>query len=116
MNIVAGEEEFLLMRIRSRRTMVVLQVLAIGLLAAVLLSGCATPPAPSVVQTRYEVERVTLPAGLLSCLPAPPAAPVPILQSGVATYLVRLDEAYQDCADTVASIAQIENAPANATP
>jgi hypothetical protein len=38
----------------------------------VLLAGCAKPP-PPVIQTRIQVERVTIPPSLLTCIPAPAA-------------------------------------------
>jgi hypothetical protein len=75
----------------------------------VILTGCAATPAP-VVETRIQVERVTVPPGLLTCM-ARPAVGTWTLQSQVADYIVRLDEAYHDCADDVAAIAQLEAQP-----
>ena len=77
------------------------------LLLPLLLSACAGT-APPVVETRVQVERVTLPSGLLSCSPAPALGDWS-MQSGVARYIVRLNEAYIDCRDTVGAIAGIES-------
>lgn len=88
------------------------RTLIIGL--AAMLAGCAAPaPQPQVI-TKIEVERVTLPAGLLSCTPEPSPGPAWTRQSQVADYVVRLDEAAQDCRNTVSSIATIEKAGAPA--
>ena len=77
-----------------------------GLLSA--LTACAAPePAPQVI-TKIQVERVTLPAGLLSCAPEPDVGPAWTTQAQVADYVVRLEEAGADCRDTVNSIAAIE--------
>jgi hypothetical protein len=77
-----------------------------ALAGLVLLSGCAAAPAPQV-ETRIQVERVTLPAGLLACESEPSLGDW-TMQSGVADYVVRLHEAYADCSNTVSAIAQIE--------
>jgi len=81
-----------------------------------LLSGCAAAPAPQV-ETRIQMERVTLPVGLLSCA-SEPALNDWTMQSGVADYVVRLHEAYADCSNTVSAIAHIETSapPAPAAP
>ncbi len=72
------------------------------------LTACAQPaPAPQVI-TKIQVERVTLPAGLLTCAPEPDAGPPWTTQAQVADYLVRLEEAGADCRDTVNAIAGIE--------
>jgi hypothetical protein len=83
---------------------------ACALLVGLLLAGCAAPPQAPTVITKTVVERVTLPPGLLTCAPEPAVGPMK-MQSDVADYLVRLEEAGADCRDTVNSIATIENAP-----
>jgi hypothetical protein len=89
---------------------------ACALLIALVLAGCAAPVPAPIIQTRIQVERVTLPAGLLTCQ-AEPALGTWTTQAQVADYVVRLHEAWQDCHQTVASIAQIENtAPPAPTP
>ena len=75
-------------------------------LALLALAGCAVPPGP-VMQTRIQVERVTLPAGLLTCA-SEPALNAWTMQSDVADYIVRLHEAWADCHADVGAIAQIE--------
>lgn len=80
-----------------------------GLAALLILSGCASAPPPQVV-TRTEVVRVPLPAGLLRCQGEPAVGAI-TMQSQVADYIVRLHEAWADCHDDVAAIAQIENTP-----
>lgn len=77
-----------------------------AILALLVLAGCATPP-PPLVETRIQVERVTLPLGLLTCA-GEPALNAWNLQSDVADYIVRLHEAWADCHDDVGAIAQIE--------
>ena len=97
------------MRVRTRKAVLAAQAIMLGGLIAVGLMGCAAP-AP-IVQTRIQVERVTVPASLLSCTPEPAIDNI-TLQSQVADYIVRLQEAGADCRATVAAIAQIEAAPA----
>ncbi len=82
------------------------QLVLLVVVLAISLAGCAAPP--PLVETRIQVERVRLPGGLLSCEGAP------VLgdwrrQSAVADYVVRLHEAWADCSQDVAAIAQIEN-------
>lgn len=100
----------LLMKTRSRRAIVMVQGIMLAGLVAVALSGCSTPapvPAP-IIETRIQVERVTIPAALLTCEAEPALGPWN-LQSQVADYIVRLHEAWADCSNTVASIAQVES-------
>jgi hypothetical protein len=86
-----------------------LQLLSVGVLAAVLLAGCAAPAPP--VQTRYIEERVTVPSALLTCAPAPILGTIKT-QKDVGDFIIRLEAAGEDCRDTVSSIAVIETAPA----
>jgi hypothetical protein len=95
------------------QAVVLLPWILIGLIVLALPS-CSAPPAPPVM-TKVVVERVTIPAGLLSCAPEPQIGTI-TLQSQVADYIVRLEEAGADCRDTVSSIAKIEATPAPAAP
>jgi hypothetical protein len=98
------------MKIKRRATVLTLQGLALAGLLALTLCGCAAPaPAPPEL-TRIQLERVTLPPGLLTCMAEPPASDF-TLQSQVADYLVQLQEAGADCRDTVNEIATIETQP-----
>jgi hypothetical protein len=102
----------MLFRPAPRKALIVVQLVLLAVLVILGLAGCAAPAPPAaVVETRYQVVRVTLPPGLLKCADAPPVPQAPTLQSEVAGYMVRLWEAGQDCRDDVASIATIENAP-----
>lgn len=98
----------LLMKTRSRKAIALVQGMMLAGLVAVALSGCATPAPAPIVETRIQVERVTVPAGLLTCEAEPVLGPWN-LQSQVADYIVRLHEAWADCSDTVASIKQVES-------
>ncbi|MFP5250229.1 MAG: hypothetical protein ACLGP3_10430 [Acidobacteriota bacterium] len=84
---------------------------ALLLVLVLMLGGCAAPAAAPEVLTRVQVQRVTLPAGLLHCEDEPRVTGY-ALQSQVADYIVRLHEAYEDCHDDVAAIAQTENSSA----
>jgi hypothetical protein len=101
------------MRVQKRTRVLGVQVVLLLGLIVVSLAGCAAPVPAPVVETRIQVERVTLPPGLLSCMAEPPV-PDMTLQSQVADYWVRLEIAGADCRDTVSAIAQIENAAAAA--
>lgn len=93
-------------RVWGNRASLAMLVLAFCLVGA--LVGCAS--APTVV-TQVQVQRVTLPAGLLSCSGEPVITGY-AMQSQVADYIARLHEAWADCHEDVASIARIENTPA----
>jgi hypothetical protein len=72
------------------------------LLCLLLLAGCAAP-API---TKIVTVTPTMPAGLLSCAPAP-EVPAPLSQVVVANYIVALWQAGQDCRAHVAAISQL---------
>jgi hypothetical protein len=95
------------MKIKPRIAVLTVQGLVLAGLLALTLCGCAAPPPAPPELTRIQVERVTLPPGLLTCMPEPAAGNF-TLQSQVADYLVQLQEAGADCRDTVAEIATIE--------
>ena len=90
----------------GRLTLVGVQLVVLAGLIALTLSGCAGAP-PPLVQTRIQVDRVSLPAGLLSC-EGSPALGDWSQQSAVADYIVRLHEAWADYSQDVAAIAHIE--------
>ncbi len=87
-----------------RSALIAVQLLAVGMLAGVLLTGCAAPPP---VQTRYIEERITVPSALLTCAPAPILGLIKT-QKDVGNFIIRLEAAGEDCRDDVASIATIE--------
>jgi len=67
-----------------------------------LLAGCAAP-APV---TKIVTVTPTMPAGFLSCAPAP-EVPAAVSQAVVANYIVALWQAGQDCRAHVAAISQL---------
>ncbi len=67
-----------------------------------LLAGCATP-APV---TKIVTVTPTMPAGLLTCAPAP-EVPGAVNQAVVANYIVALWQAGQDCRAHVSAISQL---------
>jgi len=67
-----------------------------------LLAGC-TAPAPV---TKIVTVTPTIPAGLLSCAPAP-EVPAAVNQAVVANYVVTLWQAGQDCRAHVTAISQL---------
>jgi hypothetical protein len=67
-----------------------------------LMAGCAAP-AP---MTKIVTVSPTVPAGLLTCAPAPDV-PSPVNQAVVANYIVALWQAGQDCRAHVAAISQL---------
>jgi hypothetical protein len=71
------------------------------LVSLLLLTGC-TAQAPV---TKIVTVTPTLPAGLLTCAPAP-EVPAPVNQAVVANYIVALWRAGQDCRAHVAAISQ----------
>jgi hypothetical protein len=69
------------------------------LVPLLLLAGCATtPPITRIVTVTPQI-----PSGLLQCAAAP-AVPAPSSQAVVATYIVALWQAGQDCRDDVTAI------------
>jgi hypothetical protein len=72
-------------------------------LAPLPVVGCAVEAPPEVL-TRLQVERITVPAALLS-LPNEPAVPQSRMQSAAADYILRLKFNDDECHHDVASIA-----------
>ncbi len=93
---------------RNKCLMIV--VVSFWVASVLVLTGCGVPAPVPVMMTEQQVERVALPQGLLQCQGEPKVTGWAI-QSQVADYIVRLREAYQDCHNDVAAIAQIENSP-----
>jgi hypothetical protein len=75
------------------------------LLFLLLLAGCATPPPPALV-TRIVTITPSIPAGLLTCAPAP-AVPLATSQAAVAKYIVALWQAGQDCRVHIMAISHV---------
>ncbi len=75
----------------------------LGIVGMLCLAACARSPAPTVV-TRSEIERVTVPAALLT-VAAPPPVPAGRMQSTAADYLVRLKINDDECHLDVGAIA-----------
>lgn len=63
------------------------------MLAPVLLAACASEPLPPEVR----VERVEVPAVLLSCAEAPSVPPGPVTSRDAARIVVELHAAWADC-------------------
>jgi hypothetical protein len=74
--------------------------------AFAVLAGCAAAPKP-VVLTQIKIERVTVPAALLTCA-AQPAPGNITLQSQLADYIIDLAAAGADCRDDVAAISRLQ--------
>jgi hypothetical protein len=80
-------------------------------ITAFFLAGCATP-AP-IIQTVVQTKVVTpdVPAGLLTCMGAPPIPPM-TMESQAMDLLVQEIIAGQDCRDHLAAVAQALSVPA----
>ncbi|HTQ70633.1 MAG TPA: hypothetical protein VMH92_03965 [Acidocella sp.] len=77
---------------------------------AAALTGCATSPAPPpIVETKIEVQRITIPAALLTCPPAPDVPINPKLQSAVADWIARSYIADSACREDLAEIAALQS-------
>lgn len=75
----------------------------LGVVAMLCLAACTSSPA-AMVLTKTEVERVTVPAALLS-VDAEPALPRSRMQSAAADYIVHLKFNDDTCHSDVAAIA-----------
>ncbi len=86
------------------------------LFSAGLLTACAaaTPPPPRLI-TSLERVPVSVPAPLLTCEPAP-APPSTGTQRQVASYVVDLWSAGQDCRDKLGQVRGIVGQPVPAPP
>jgi hypothetical protein len=82
---------------------------AASIIGLALLAGCAAAP-PPIVQTRIEVERVTIPPPLLTCMAAPPVPVHAKLQSQVADWITRATIADDTCRTALAEIATMQGA------
>ncbi len=81
---------------------------ALALLGLALLSGCASAPPPPIVETRIQVERITIPPALLTCLPAPAPPAGAALQSAVADWIARFWIADASCRSDLTEIAALQ--------
>ncbi len=78
-----------------------------------LLTGCAQPR----LQTKVQLERLEIPAELLTCQAAPEPPAEPYSQADVAAYIVDLHSAGDDCRERLARIAALQNnQPKETTP
>jgi hypothetical protein len=85
-------------------------IAALIFLGAALVSCSAPAPAPKIV-THVKIERVTVPPSLLVCSPAPTVPQINVTNRMLAAYIVRLWNAYFDCASKLGAIKRIEDAP-----
>ncbi len=75
----------------------------LGIIGMLCLTACGRVPAPAVL-TKIQVERVTVPASLLT-IAGEPAVPSSRMQSAAAGYLVHLKTNDDECHLDVAEIA-----------
>lgn len=69
------------------------------------------------LQTQVQIERIEIPAELLSCQLAPEPPVEPYTQADVAAYIVDLHSAGADCRERLARIAALQTAkPKGSTP
>lgn len=87
-----------------------LAIAALIFLGAALVSCSQSTPAPKIV-TQVKIERVTVPPSLLVCSPAPTVPQINVTNRMLAAYIVRLWNAYFDCASKLGAIKRIEDAP-----
>ena len=79
--------------------------LPVLLTVCAMLAGCSQ----ARLQTQVRIERLAIPAELLTCQPAPEPPDVPYTQADVAIYIVDLHSAGADCRERLARIAQLQN-------
>lgn len=70
------------------------------------MTGCGTDR----LQTQLQIERVEIPAALLTCQPSPEPPIEPFTQADVAGYIVDLHSAGADCRERLATIAALQAA------
>jgi hypothetical protein len=75
----------------------------LGVVAMLCLTACTSSPAPMVL-TKSQVDRITVPAALLT-VDAEPEPPASRMQSAAADYIVRLKVNDDACHSDVAAIA-----------
>lgn len=79
----------------------------LGVVSMLCLAACAGSPA-AMVLTKNQVERITVPAALLT-VDAEPALPSSRMQSAVAYYIVHLKVNDDECHSDVAAIAATQH-------
>lgn len=73
---------------------------------SILFSTACSADRPPLTEVR--VERIEIPAVLLTCAPTPAVPPKPRTQGDVARYLVELWEAGEDCRARVEAIRELQ--------
>ena len=71
-----------------------------------LLTACSADRPPL---TEVRIERIEIPAVLLTCAPTPAPPPKPRTQGDVARYIVDLWEAHQDCAAKLEGVRDLQS-------
>ena len=79
---------------------------SLGLISLLSLAACADAPRPQLI-TQLQLERVTVPATLLS-IPDEPAVPESRMQSAAADYIVDLKINDDECHLDVGAIAALQ--------
>ena len=74
-------------------------------LSTLLLTACSADLPPL---TEVRIERIEIPAVLLTCAPTPAPPPKPRTQGDVARYIVDLWEAGEDCRARVEAIRELQ--------
>ena len=74
------------------------------LCCSILLTACAGDDPPPIVVPEIKVERVLPPPSLLACEPAPLVPSAPVTQRDLASYLVDLAGAGEDCRSRLARV------------
>lgn len=85
------------MRLHPRR------IARLSVLLLPLLSG-ACETVTRLLPGRVEIQRVTPPAALLDCRPAPQVPPDPVSDRDAALYVLALDDAGGDCRDKLKAV------------
>lgn len=71
------------------------------IISALSLSACATTQTMQEPIVRVETEIVSPPEALLTCKGAPARPQAPVTNAQIAEYIERLENAGEDCRDTV---------------
>jgi hypothetical protein len=91
------------MKKRKKQTRRWMMNACLGIVGMLSLAGCASSPA-AMVLTKSQVERITVPASLLT-VETEPTVPSSRMQSSAADYIVHLKVNDDECHSDVAAIA-----------